>query len=198
MVRHLKTLAWIHVVMGGGLLLLALAMLVNVLLDRPSSYAIGFLSGLVFWLSVVLFFPSLAGGIGLLHEKLWARFLIIGVSAELLLAVPFGTALGVYGLWTLFNRETESIFGKRPPWQFRIDQTLRGLLLAMLSVAAAFVLVLGVGFLLSRRPVATLPMNNTFGVIAGLALVAIAFLIARLLGIPTRKRIVFSRPFAPA
>jgi len=199
MVRHLKILAWIHVVMGGGLLLLALVMLVNVLLNRPSSYAIGFLSGLVFWLSVVLFLPSLAGGIGLLHERLWARFLIIGVSVELLLAVPFGTALGVYGLWTLFNRETKSVFGKRPAWQFRIDQRLRGFLLAMLSVAAAFVLVLGGGFLLSRRPVAVIPMNNTFGIIAGLALVAIAFLIARLLGIPTRKRTVLrSKPFAPA
>jgi hypothetical protein len=29
--------------------------------------------------------------------------------------VPFGTALGVYGLWILFNRETERLFAAHAP-----------------------------------------------------------------------------------
>src|SRR5215471_3248590 len=67
----------------------------------------------------------------------------------------------------------------------RIHQPSRGLLLAMLSVAAAFVLVIGGGFLLARSGVA---MNGTLGVVTGVALVGAAFVIARLLGIPTGGR----------
>lgn len=197
MIRHLKILAWIHVVMGGGVLLLGIAILVDVLLQRPySSYAVGFIFGMFLWLSA-LFIPSLVGGLGLLRTKRWARFLIIGVSVEFLFAAPIGTALGAYGLWTLLNRETESIFGTQPAWQFSIDHRQRGLLLAMVSVAAAFVLVLGGIFLLFRRPLAAIPMNGTFGVIAGLALVAIAFGIARLLGIPIGKRRVPTKRILP-
>lgn len=185
MLRHLTILAWIHVVFGGGLLLLGLAILIGVFLERPySSYAASFIVGMFFWFSTALFIPSLAGGLGLLRKKGWARFLIIGVSVEFLFAVPIGTALGAYGLWTLLHRETESIFAGQSAPQMPIGKRQKGILLAMLGVAAAFVLVLGGGFLLSRRPIAGIPMNGTFGAIAGLALVGIAFLLARLLGIP--------------
>jgi hypothetical protein len=57
----------------------------------------------------------------------------------------------------------------------------------MLSVAAAFVLVIGAGFLLARSGAAT-AMNGTLGVVTGGALVAAAFGIARVLGIPTGRR----------
>jgi WD40 repeat protein len=68
-----------------------------------------------------------------------------------------------------------------------IDQPRRALLLAMLSVAAAFVLVIGGGFLLAGTGART-AMNGTLGVVSGVALVAAAFVIARLLGIPTGRR----------
>jgi hypothetical protein len=183
--RHVKILAWIHVVMGGGLLLVAVALLASIFFEGPEyTHTLPFLLGLFSWLAIGLFIPSLVGGIGLLRQKRWARVLIIFVSMEFLFAFPVGTALGAYGLWTLVKRETEPAVAPRSALSSKIDLRKRGLLLAMLSVAAAFVLVIGGGFLLARSG-ARIAMNGALGVVAGIALVAAAFVIARLLGIPT-------------
>lgn len=64
------------------------------------------LAGLVFVLSV----PAIVGGWGLLSFRPWARVLMIIVSALNLLHVPIGTALGIYGLWTLLSEETRRLF----------------------------------------------------------------------------------------
>ena len=64
--------------MGGGLLLLGIAILIGILLDKPrSDDTVGFVAGLLCWLLVAFLIPSLAGGIGLQRKKRWARFLII-------------------------------------------------------------------------------------------------------------------------
>ena len=183
--RHVKILAWIHIVMGGGLLLVAVALLASVLFEGPEyAHTLPFLLGLFSWLAIGLFIPSLAGGIGLLRKKRWARVPIIFASVEFLFAFPVGTALGAYGLWALLKREIEPAFAPQPALSSRIDQPRRGLLLAMLSVAAAFVLVICGGFLLAASG-ARIAMNGTLEVVTGVALVAAAFGIARLLGIPT-------------
>jgi hypothetical protein len=57
--------------------------------------------------------PGLVVGIGLLKRQPWARIFGIVISALSLVHVPFGTALGVYGLWILFNRDTERLFTAR-------------------------------------------------------------------------------------
>ena len=57
--------------------------------------------------------PGFVVGIGLLGRQPWARILGIVMSALSLMHVPFGTALGVYGLWILFHRDTERLFGAR-------------------------------------------------------------------------------------
>jgi len=43
----------------------------------------------------------------------WARVLTIVISAFDLLHVPFGTALGVYGLWVLLSSQGEALFRKQ-------------------------------------------------------------------------------------
>jgi nitrate reductase gamma subunit len=54
--------------------------------------------------------PDLIVGIGLLKRQPWGRILGIVISALSLMHIPFGTALGIYGLWVLFHRETEQLF----------------------------------------------------------------------------------------
>jgi hypothetical protein len=51
--------------------------------------------------------------VGLLKFQPWARVLTIVLCAINLLNVPFGTALGIYGLWVLLNSETEQLFAAR-------------------------------------------------------------------------------------
>ena len=55
--------------------------------------------------------PSLIGGIGLIKFKPWSRMLVIVVSVLHLINFPFGTALGVYGLWVLLDERTKREFG---------------------------------------------------------------------------------------
>ena len=54
--------------------------------------------------------PGVIVGLGLLKRRPWARVLGIVMSALSLMHIPFGTALGVYGLWVLFSRDTELLF----------------------------------------------------------------------------------------
>jgi hypothetical protein len=62
----------------------------------------------IFWICIGI--PSIIAGIGLLKMKRWARILGIVLSAIRLIDFPFGTILGIYGLWVLFNKETEALF----------------------------------------------------------------------------------------
>jgi hypothetical protein len=52
----------------------------------------------------------LVGGIGLLSQQMWARYVIIIVSIIGLWKVPIGTLLGVYSLWVLMQAETIKMF----------------------------------------------------------------------------------------
>jgi hypothetical protein len=54
--------------------------------------------------------PSLLVGVGLLKFRPWARIAGIVLSIVVLVMVPFGTIIGVYGLWVLFSRDTERLF----------------------------------------------------------------------------------------
>jgi hypothetical protein len=59
--------------------------------------------------------PGLIAGIGLLRFRPWARVLAIVVAVINLIHIPFGTAVGIYALWVLFNKETERLFLGAPP-----------------------------------------------------------------------------------
>ena len=61
-------------------------------------------------LITVLSLPQIIGGWGLTRFRPWARILMIVVSILNLFHIPIGTALGVYGLWVLFNDDTKRLF----------------------------------------------------------------------------------------
>ena len=56
--------------------------------------------------------PGIIVGIGLLKYRSWARIFGIVLSIFGLIWIPFGTVVGVYGLWVLFSRDTERLFDK--------------------------------------------------------------------------------------
>ena len=123
MATHVKALGILHIVFGALGILLGLILFIFfgglaafVGMSNPGDEAvfavpvIGGIGGLVFIVLVVLSLPGLIAGIGLLQLKPWGRILGIIVSALHLFNVPFGTVLGVYGLWTLLSSETERLF----------------------------------------------------------------------------------------
>jgi hypothetical protein len=76
------------------------------LIVAPFMALIGF--GIVL-LICVLSLPAFIGGIGLLKLKSWSRILMIVISIFHLFSFPIGSALGVYGLWVLFQPEAKQI-----------------------------------------------------------------------------------------
>ena len=130
---HVKILAILNIVLGGVAALVGLGILVvfggvagligvSAHNDPEAAVAIPIL-GIVgmglFILVLICAVPGIVGGIGLLNFRPWARILIIVLSALNLFSVPIGTAVGVYGLWTLLNSETEQLFRSTPRVQPR-------------------------------------------------------------------------------
>jgi hypothetical protein len=69
--------------------------------------------------------PSIIGGWGLLKYKSWSRILMIIISGLNLLHIPFGTALGIYGMWVLTNDQSRQLLesgGTIPPQAFPMQQ----------------------------------------------------------------------------
>ena len=62
---------------------------------------------------IIMSMPGIVGGIGLLKRKYWARILILVLCFLSLLSIPFGTALGIYGIWILLKSETVEIFNPK-------------------------------------------------------------------------------------
>jgi hypothetical protein len=128
MQTHVKVLAVLYLVLGVLGLMTALFMLVVMggaagivgvaAADQPDAWLampiLTIVGTALFFFLAVLALPAIVAGVGLLKLYPWARILAIVLSALNLLNVPFGTVLGIYGLWVLFNKETEQLFGSPP------------------------------------------------------------------------------------
>lgn len=127
MPSHVKVVAILNMVYGslialvGGVVMLLLGGFAGIIgyLDSPSSLdglgIVGIVGAAIGGLLLLIAAPSIIAGVGLLYRKEWARVLTIVLSALHLIQVPFGTALGIYGLWALLKPETEAFFRNPGP-----------------------------------------------------------------------------------
>ena len=127
MATHIKVIGILHIVMGGFGLFVGLGLLIlfggiagflsasshssDDLLAIP---ILGVVGTIIFVMAAVLSLPSIVAGVGLLQFRPWARMLTIVLSVLHMINVPFGTALGVYGLWALLAPGTEALFRPGP------------------------------------------------------------------------------------
>lgn len=75
---------------------------------------IGFAGTALVVFLVAVSLPGLIAGIGLLKFRSWGRILGIIVAILNLIHIPVGTIVGIYGLWVLFNKDTERLFSDAP------------------------------------------------------------------------------------
>ena len=125
METHVKVLSVLHIVMGamglcGALFFLLVfggaAGIVGTSGDPNAAVAVpivGLVGLAIVTFIVVLSLPGIIVGIGLYQRRSWARVGGIVLSIFELIMVPFGTLVGIYGLWVLFSKETERLFA--PP-----------------------------------------------------------------------------------
>ncbi len=120
MSKHIQVLGILNIVWGSFGLVAALILLVifgGVIgiiqaashRDPDALFAvpiIGLVGIIIMTILLIASIPSIVAGIGLLRLTSWARVLTIIVSALHLFSVPFGTALGIYGLWVMLSDET--------------------------------------------------------------------------------------------
>src|SRR3989442_5388278 len=116
---HVTVLAWLYLLMSGfhvliGLLLLLMFIGIGAFASIAGGFAalpiLGALGSFLFLFFLFIYGPGLLVGIGLLSYAPWARILGIVLSILQLLYFPFGTLLGAYGLFVLFNEETARLF----------------------------------------------------------------------------------------
>jgi hypothetical protein len=120
---HVRVLGVLNIALGVVGLIIAALMMIGVggaagiisasAEPEEAALAVPILSivgGLVVAVVFAFSLPSVVTGIGLLYFKPWARILGIVLSAIALLGFPWVTLLGIYGLWVLFNKDTERLF----------------------------------------------------------------------------------------
>lgn len=125
MEQHVKVLAILNIVLGGlgvlGALFVlvffgGLAGVVGSDLEpgaQGGAAVLAVIGGFGFIFMLVFFIPCVIAGIGLLKFRSWAH--ILGIVLSILeivnfAAFPLTTALGIYGLWVLLNKETKPLF----------------------------------------------------------------------------------------
>lgn len=128
METHVKVLGVLNIILGGMGVMAALIILLifggtagivgaTAHGDPEARFVVPLLSAIgggLFFLIIALSVPGIIAGIGLLKFRPWARILTIILSVLNLLHIPFGTAVGIYGLWVLLSRDTERLFAEQP------------------------------------------------------------------------------------
>ena len=127
MQEHVKILAILNLVYRGlGVLIMIVLLLIFggtaglVIADHDPDAAtavpiLGAIGGVAIICVGLFSVPPFVAGIGLLKYRPWARTWAIIAAVSELLSIPFGTALGIYGLWVMFKDETAAVIKAKNP-----------------------------------------------------------------------------------
>ena len=120
MEKHVQILGILYIVFGVLGLIGALTVFVVLGIgglfspDEDAALLVVVIGGLIACIILVTSIPGIIAGWGLMKHQNWARILTLVLSFLNLLNLPFGTALGIYGIWLLFNDEAVRLFSGQP------------------------------------------------------------------------------------
>ena len=118
---HLTVIGAIYTALGAiGLLIAAIAVvaIAGSGLISGDSQAIAVTSTVSAFVGLLVLIPAvpfLIGGIGLLKGAPWARIVVLVLGCLCLLAIPFGTILGIYTILTLSKPEAAELLSANDP-----------------------------------------------------------------------------------
>lgn len=118
MKKHVNVAAILQIVFGSLVAIAGLAIafafgFVDQFVDDPTAVKVLGIVGTPLIIMFLLFGGAMiAGGVGLLSCRPWARILTLVMAAIGLLNIPIGTLKGVYIIWVLVQSETVTLFEK--------------------------------------------------------------------------------------
>ena len=83
--------------------------------DQEASVVLVAIGSFLAFFLIILSIPGIIGGIGLFKRREWARILVIILSAMQLINIPIGTAIGIYSIWVMVQKETILLFNPIVP-----------------------------------------------------------------------------------
>ena len=146
---HLKIVAYMGIGFGSLFLVVALVIFLVFVIpgiepgnreDLPILLAFG---GTFALLPLAAAVWDLVGGIGLLKRKRWARILVLIGAVPELFGFPVGTAIGIYTIWVLMQKETIQLFvhasaGQKKEQGTQAKKRRGKLVLAVVLIVAVF------------------------------------------------------------
>lgn len=166
MPRLLRIFAWAHAVVGGIGVALFVGTLGIALLAKDPTYddEIMMLVGVFGLIVLILFAPSLLGGVGLLRGLPWARAFMWIQAAGLALIIPIGTLVAGINLWVLVATREVTPDGGMAQFEAFVHRAIRPLVLALIALFILGVIV-GVGYLFrdaipARKPQVLTPLPS--------------------------------------
>ena len=116
MEEHVKILGILYIALHAlGIIAAAIVFFIlvasGIITGDPEAIVITRIVGISVSAVLVLFsLPGIFAGFGLIKHESWARVLAMVLGFINLINVPFGTALGIYTIWILTNREAQELF----------------------------------------------------------------------------------------
>ena len=80
--------------------------------DQTANLVLSSIGSIVGTMLLVVSIIGIIAAIGLIYRKSWSRILSLIVCALKLLNLPFGTAIGIYGIWVLMQDESIELLNK--------------------------------------------------------------------------------------
>jgi hypothetical protein len=121
MKKHVSVVAILQIVFGSLNVLIAMVIafafgFADQFVDDPTAVKVLAIVGTPLVVLFLIFGGAMiAGGVGLLSCRPWARILTLVMGGIGLLNIPIGTLKGVYIIWVLVQQETVSLFDKGCP-----------------------------------------------------------------------------------
>ena len=116
--KHLTLLSVLFLTFDSILLLVGIGFLSGSSLigylinDATASTVLSYIGTGVGTLLLIISIPGIITGIGLILRKSWSRIMALILCAIKLFSFPFGTALGIYGIWLLMQNESINSLNK--------------------------------------------------------------------------------------
>lgn len=113
---HIRTVASLHIALSiigflGAIILYSILNLIgNFVDDQNAQMILSIVANALVVFLFVLSIPGFIAGLGLFKHKEWARIIILIISALKLLSFPIGTAVGIYSIWALIQKESIELF----------------------------------------------------------------------------------------